>query len=89
VSRGLALVGSKVAALTVGELMTRDVTVCRPADTVRDAMRTMSRLHVRHLPVLEEGKLVGILSQRDVLKALLDQTEQEVGVLRDYARTRG
>lgn len=89
ISRGLALVGAKVTALTVGELMTRDLAVCRPDDSVRDAMHTMARRHVRHLPVVEDGKLLGILSQRDVLKALLDQTEQEVSVLRDYARAKG
>ncbi|GAB4276676.1 MAG: CBS domain-containing protein [Deferrisomatales bacterium] len=87
-ARGIAEYGAQVIELAVRDLMTREVTVCAPADSVREAMFTMSRLHIRHLPVVDEGALVGIISQRDVLKALLDQTELEVSVLRDYARAK-
>jgi CBS domain-containing protein len=89
VLRGLVENGAAVLSLRVSELMTRNVIVCRPADTVREAMAMMSRSHVRHLPVMEEEHLRGIISQRDVMKAQLEQTQLEVNVLRDYAMVKG
>ncbi|MHB8765830.1 MAG: CBS domain-containing protein [Deferrisomatales bacterium] len=88
-ARGLAQLGGKAAALAVRELMTAEVTVCSPGESVREAMRTMGRLNIRHLPVVEGGELVGLISQRDVLKAILDDTQLEVNVLRDVARAKG
>ncbi len=65
--------------------MTRNVTVVTPGDSVRDAMRIMARQTIRHLPVLQNGALLGVISQRDVLKAVLDDAQLEIGVLRDVA----
>ena len=72
----------------VSALMTRDVYTCKPSDSLRDVMHQMSQQHVRHLPVIDGGALVGILSQRDTMKAQLEMTQLEVNVLRDYARAR-
>jgi hypothetical protein len=51
-------------------------------------MHKMSINHVRHLPVVDGGALVGILSQRDAMKAQLEMVQMEANVLRDYARAR-
>ena len=80
--------GGKVLSLLVEDLMTHDVVVCAPDDTVKEAMRRMARCHIRHLPVVDDGGLCGIISQRDVMEFRLEETEMERNVLRDYAMTR-
>ncbi len=89
ISRGLAERGAGLASLTVGDLMTRDVVTCKPEDSVKDAMTAMSNRHIRHLLVLSKGVLAGVISQRDVMNAMLRETQLEVNVLRDYARAKG
>ena len=88
VIRGVAESGASVLSTPVSALMTRDVYTCKPSDSLRDVMHQMSQQHVRHLPVIDGGALVGILSQRDTMKAQLEMTQLEVNVLRDYARAR-
>ena len=85
IARALSEHGAAASAKPVTDLMTRDVTVIGPDESVKQAMRTMGRLTIRHLPVVQEGNLLGVISQRDVLKAILDDTQLEVDVLRDVA----
>ena len=59
----------------VAEIMTRAVRTCGPHDSVKHLMDTMTRYRVRHLPVVEEGKLVGIIGKEDVLKTLMTKKE--------------
>ena len=82
--RGLSGHGGAVADLTVADLMTRDVRSCAPGDTIADLMAVMTTHRIRHLPVLEDGKLVGIVSIGDVVKYRLDEAKLEVDSLRDY-----
>ena len=86
---GMVARGAAVLSLRVSDLMTRRVIVCKPTDSVKEAMAVMSRSHIRHLPVMDEGKLRGVISQRDVMKSQLEQTQLEVNVLRDYALAKG
>jgi CBS domain-containing protein len=88
VARAAAERSGTLEGVTVAEFMTREVTVVAPEASVKDAMRTMGRLTIRHLPVTSGGKLLGVISQRDVLKAILDDTQLEVNVLRDVALAR-
>jgi CBS domain-containing protein len=81
---GLARHGAAVAELTVADLMTRDVLTCNPSDTLADIMGVMTARRVRHLPVLDDGRLAGIISIGDVVKYRLDETKLEVDSLRDY-----
>jgi CBS domain-containing protein len=83
VVRGLARHGRAVLDLKVAHLMTRSVATCSPKDSVKAVMAVMTERRVRHLPVVEAGKLLGIVSIGDVVKNRLDEMELEVNVLRD------
>ena len=65
----------------VSELMTRDLIVGVPEDDLKSVGRTMTERRIRHLPVVEKGRLVGMISIGDVVKALRDQYEGEVVTL--------
>ena len=65
----------------VGSIMTRDVIVGSPQDDLVSVGHTMTERQIRHLPVVDRGQLVGIVSIRDVVKAQRDQLEGEVDTL--------
>ena len=67
------------------ELMSHELIGCAPDDSLKQLMTTMTVRRLRHLPVLDQGKLVGIVSIGDVVKHRLDEMELEANVLRDYA----
>ncbi len=83
--RGFAKQGGRFQELKVKDLMTRKVVTCEPEDDVKDAMRLMSDRHIRHLPVIADDKLCGIISSRDVMESRFEQARMEHNVLRDYA----
>ncbi len=70
-----------VFALTVGALMTRDVIVGVPQDDLASAGSTMTERRIRHLPVVDKNRLVGIISIGDIVKAQRDQYQGEVDTL--------
>lgn len=82
---GLAAHGSALPTLTVSRLMTKVPVVCSPGDSITHVMKLMTQRRVRHLPVMQDDQLVGIISIGDVLKHRLDEVELEANVLRDYA----
>ena len=63
-------------ALPVSSLMTTKVVTCSPDDTLTDATKKMSELRIRHLPVSDGDKLVGIISMRDIMVHRLDQIQR-------------
>ncbi len=73
-----------VLDLPVSELMSRAVVTCKPEDSVASVMRTMTQRRFRHLPVVENGVVVGLVSIGDVVKDRIDTMEMETSVLRDY-----
>ncbi|MDO9383861.1 MAG: CBS domain-containing protein [Hyphomicrobiaceae bacterium] len=83
IAYGLATYGGELHHVTVRDLMTRAVVTCAPRDTILNAMSVMTRRRVRHLPVVESGKLVGLVSTGDVLKYRLQEMQLETNVLRD------
>jgi CBS domain-containing protein len=83
VVRGLADHGPRVLDLRVAELMTRAVVSCRPQDTVKQVMAQMTSRRIRHLPVVTDGVLRGIVSIGDVVKNRLEEVETETNVLRE------
>ena len=68
----------------VADLMTREVKTCGAEDNVTEVMATMTRSRIRHLPVVDDSGLVGIISIGDVVKQRLGELEEETHVLRDY-----
>ena len=81
---GLIDYGADVLDKKVSELMTPSPFVCTPHTGVKEAMRLMSVKRIRHLPIVKDGKLVGIISIGDVMKNRLDELELEGNVLHDY-----
>ena len=88
VLHALARHGAEALAFEVHELMTPDVTTCAPTDRIDEVMKVMTAHRVRHLPVMEGGQLVGLVSIGDLVKHRLDEKETEANVLRDITRAR-
>jgi CBS domain-containing protein len=82
---GLATHGDRLPAIPISELMTKAVVICSPEDKITDVMKLMTRRRIRHLPVKDGDKLVGIISIGDVLKHRLGELQEEADILRDYA----
>ena len=87
-ARGIADHGSAIPDKTVADLMTKSVITCGPQDSIVAASKTMTQRRIRHLPVIDDGRIVGLINIGDVLNHRLDQMQQEVNVLRDYAIAR-
>lgn len=87
-ARGLAQFGDDMPALPVSALMTETVITCAPDDTVATVAKVMTQRRIRHLPVVVDGKLAGLISIGDVLKYRLDEVQLEANVLRDFALAR-
>lgn len=84
VVRSLARRAEATLAMTVGALMTRNPTTVSPDITIERALEIMTDGHFRHLPVIEQGRLIGLISIGDVVKARIDQSQSEVDSLRVY-----
>jgi CBS domain-containing protein len=82
--RGIAKHRDETLHLPVSSLMTRLVKTCAPDDTIVELMEIMTRSRIRHLPVVENGALSGIVSIGDVVKQRLDEAQFEVEALRNY-----
>jgi CBS domain-containing protein len=80
---GLAESGSRILERMVSEIMTTPVSTCAPSDPVKTVMETMTVRRIRHLPVVSDGRLVGIVSIGDVVKNRLDEMATETSVLRE------
>jgi CBS domain-containing protein len=83
----LAAHGPAALDLALTEVMTRKVTTCSASDTICSVMERMTAGKFRHLPVLEQGRLAGIVSIGDVVKYRLQEMEREQSALRDYIQT--
>lgn len=85
--RVLAERGAAALNLPVGQAMTRDVVTCSEDDSCADIMERMTAGRFRHLPVLRENALVGLISIGDVVKQRVDEIESESAAMRDYIQT--
>ncbi len=77
--------GEDLHAMRVSDLMTTQVVTCSPQDLIADVARIMTSRRIRHIPVKEGDRLVGVISIGDVLKHRLSEIELEANVLRDIA----
>ncbi len=85
--RALSERGAQVLEEPVGAVMTRKVVSCRQSDTVAGIMEMMTLGKFRHLPVVEEGRVVGLISIGDIVKRRVQEYETEQEALRDYIKT--
>jgi CBS domain-containing protein len=85
--QALAEHGAAVLREPVSRVMTREVKTCSEDDTIGDLMGRMTTGRFRHLPVVKQGKLIGIVSIGDVVKSRVEEIDQEAKALRDYIQT--
>jgi CBS domain-containing protein len=88
VANGLAEHGADVLGRTVADLMTTSVVTCPPDESLAHVAKLMTHRRIRHVPVVDGKRLVGIVSIGDVVRHRLDELELEQNVLRDYAVAR-
>ena len=88
IARALFLSGHASPQTPVGEIMTRKVLYVRPEQTIEECMALMTDKRLRHLPVLERDRLVGLISIGDVVKYLIDDREFMIEQLVNYITDR-
>jgi CBS domain-containing protein len=89
VVRALHRMGSGLLTESVSSIMTTAVTTTTPDDSVESLARIMTESRIRHLPVIEDGRLAGIVSIGDVVKNRIDQLESERESLIGYIQSSG
>jgi len=87
VVRAIAERGTEVLSEPVGSIMTSEVMTCEDSETIHDVMARMTRGRFRHLPVEKNGRLTGIISIGDVVKARIEEVEREAEEMRTYIST--
>jgi CBS domain-containing protein len=89
VVKALNTFGTELLHMAVREIMTADVHTCVPADEVRSLARTMTDKRFRHMPVVVDGALSGIVTIGDIVKGRVDELETEHEQLMDYISSAG
>ena len=82
--RAVAEVGTAAFDCPVTDFMTTNVKTCRASDSIELVMEVMTKARFRHMPVVEDGQLLGIISIGDVVKRRIDDTEHEAEALKRY-----
>lgn len=85
--RAVAEQGADALAVSVGQAMTRNVVTCGENDSIADIMERMTAGKFRHMPVLRDAQLIGVVSIGDVVKQRVEECERDADALRDYIRT--
>lgn len=87
VVREIARRGAEILQEKADAVMTRKVVTCKPEHTINEVMQLMTGGKFRHLPVVENGQLTGIVSIGDVVKVRIQQAEKEADAIREYIAT--
>jgi len=85
--RAMAEAGVEALRQPVAQVMTREVVTCGENDTCAEIMERMTQRKFRHLPVLRDTTLIGLISIGDVVKQRVDEIERDAEAMRDYIRT--
>src|SRR5712691_8363190 len=85
--RAVAEEGAAALALAVESRMTKEVATCEETDTIAEIMETMTRCRFRHMPVVEDDAVIGIVSIGDVVKTRIAETLREAQALKEYIAT--
>jgi CBS domain-containing protein len=83
-ARKVIIKGRSSSDTKVREIMSSPVKSVRPDDTVNTCMMVMTDKHIRHLPVVEGGKVIGVLSIGDLVKQVIEEQQQEIAQLQKY-----
>ena len=83
-ARKVILKGKSSKETTVGELMTQEVFYASPEDTLEESMALMTAKHIRHMPVLKENQLIGMVTLGDVVKQIISEQQFTIKELEKY-----
>lgn len=83
-ARKIILQGRSSSDTSISLIMSTPVICVSPSDSITDCMSIMTERHVRHLPVLDGGRLVGVVSIGDLVKELIEEQKQEITYLQAY-----
>ena len=83
-ARKVILLGRSSADTAVEQIMSAPVITVTPAQTVQECMKIMTEQRVRHLPVVEAGKVIGMISIGDLVKAVIEEQQQQIEQLESY-----
>lgn len=87
--RMVGIKGADCLGASVADAMTRDVVTCHEEMTVHELMEIMTHRRFRHVPVIEEGRLVGLVSIGDVVKRRIEDVQREADEMRSYIAAAG
>lgn len=82
--RCLAEHGATCMGMAVSDLMTQDVEFCTPEQSINEVMTRMTQGRFRHLPVMRDNRLIGLISIGDVVKSRIEEVEYEANAMRQY-----
>jgi CBS domain-containing protein len=85
--RAIATSGTDILKSPVSRIMTKKVVTCRKSDTIHTIMAAMTDGRFRHMPVMEDKKLIGVISIGDVVRLRIAEAELEAAAMRDYIAT--
>jgi CBS domain-containing protein len=87
--RAVGELGVNGLVLKVQDVMTRAVRTAKPSDTIEQVMQLMAKYHIRHVPIIDDGQLVGLISQTDIIQEQLTRQDSQVQVMKNLniART--
>ena len=83
-ARKIVLKGKTSLETPINEIMTSEMVTVNPDQTLEECMNLMTRWHIRHLPIMEKGRLIGMVSMRDVVEILLSMKEGTIASLENY-----
>jgi CBS domain-containing protein len=83
-ARKIILQGRRSRETAVADIMTSEITYGRPGQTVQEGMALMTNGRFRHLPIIEDGKVVGVLSIGDLVKAVIEEQQFRIDQLETY-----
>ena len=83
-ARKVVLLGRSSSDTPVGQIMSSPVITVSPTESIDDCMRVMTERRIRHLPVSQDGRVIGILSIGDLVKAVIDQQRRTIEELEHY-----
>jgi CBS domain-containing protein len=81
IAYGLSLYRSELHELPVSTLMTKKVITCSPDDKVSDVAKIMNEFHIRHVPVIKDDKIVGVIGMRDVVQQRLEEIQRNMRLM--------